>query len=260
MAPTADGEPKHLLELEAAEQTARQNLALVCGLFGGPFAALDQLLRALSSYYSRRGEEMGPERSHAHRAQAMITARIADDVRAVWLLMERGYHAQALAAAGSALESSLLCTHIGLISGRAQRWLDWRESRTAPWSVSEMLGEAFASENREDRARLQASRRLLYTAYCCGKHVNPLLQLQVDTAGSPAGLVLRSDASISRGALLRPVSLLEHVLGAVLFLVLEHLSASPASDDQAIDQAVGRCIDENNLTVEALKDARERYA
>lgn len=132
-------EGRHYSELDLAERAAGERLAPVLRAFAPAYGATDELLRSLGSTFE------GTPSDPAATTQALLTARLADELRSFWLLRSRGHSLSTWAIAATALEVAATSGHIAFDQVRARHWLSWSEVRSTPWAVAKMIDGAIAN-------------------------------------------------------------------------------------------------------------------
>ena len=180
--------PDRLDELEAAEKAARTNLQPLRTLLRPSFEAADVLLRAYAGRF-----EIHDVPLPVGRVQRTLLTRFADDLRAAYLLGERGYAFQAMTMAATALETGFAVAHIRFSERLAQRWLDWKDPHKAPWKVNDLISGALEGDTSE----LTKGFRYWYTFFCWGKHANPLIQAPMEGVLTPESFVIETDPEVT---------------------------------------------------------------
>ena len=122
-----------------------------------------------------------PEEVFAARQQSLkvangLLARLANDLRCVALLANRGYPIQGGILAATIYEIAFTIAYIGSDDGRAQKWID-HEEPTKPFEDAWMLTrEGLRKLDITDADAQTAIEYRTYSQLCMNKHVNPLLQ------------------------------------------------------------------------------------
>ncbi|MDP3722770.1 MAG: hypothetical protein Q8R91_04650 [Candidatus Omnitrophota bacterium] len=110
------------------------------------------------------------------KVTSQLLIRLANDLRCVHLLAERGYHLQAWTIASSVYEVGITVAYIGKDEERAQKWIDHDKPDQPFLNLRTATIEAFKALGISDPENQAESDYRVYQWLCMGKHANPLLQ------------------------------------------------------------------------------------
>jgi hypothetical protein len=175
-------------ELEAMESGVRQGLDPIVAEFKCAYSTADKLLRCLGA-----AAIATTEASRHHSVRSLLLPRLADDLRAVWLLAELGYAVQAAAMGASAVETAVVTVKVGRSDAEARRWLDWEHLDRLPWSIKT------ACQSLDDAGGdgLGAGTYVWYQSLCLAKHANPRFQQILPASFTPSHHLLNADPTIT---------------------------------------------------------------
>jgi len=168
MQTTAHGEP-----IEEAETTAAKAL----------LPELKDHLELTRNFMNLIGEtvtSLGMRRieecSQSFQVTSLLLIRLANDLRCMALLAERGYPLQALTISSSIYEVGITIARIGADDGLAQKWIDHDRPDQAFLNLKTATKEVFRQCGIPDPEKQAELDYRVYQQFCMAKHGNPLLQ------------------------------------------------------------------------------------
>jgi hypothetical protein len=180
-----------------AEKAVRDQVRVTAAKSLSAVRALDAIFRAAAA------ELEGESDPKVAEAMSILSYRLADDLRAAELLLERNYRAQALTIGASAMEAALTLRFIDFDSERAARWMSHADIGEPPWRVSKL--KQGASGDRE------VLNDLFYQLMAAVKHHNPRMITKLFQARSLDQYRIAAESAVDpalSGVLLMSASLL----------------------------------------------------
>jgi hypothetical protein len=177
-------------------------------------------------------------------ALSILAYRLADDLRAFELLLQRNYRAQAMTIAASAMEGALTLRYIGLDVARAATWTAHTSLDRAPWPVRKLI--------READSQGAAINAVVYSFLSAAKHHNPKILRGMVKARSLDQHRIDSDALVETG-LVVAIRLLASMTIGVVYSTAEWLAASGRLSPKWV-QLYGRVERTNRSLIVAFYD------
>lgn len=149
-------------------------------------APLVKLADQLDSLFDRAMDSVsehprsGPKTVAATKVCAILTARLANDIRVCSIASRFGYGLQAMGLAATVQEVVGSLCYVGDDEARAHEWATHTDQRkTFPPTVRDGINAAVAALDitEADRDRLRDQWLRKYTSLCMAKHANPLVSM-----------------------------------------------------------------------------------
>ena len=213
--------------IDAEQQATAEITPQIRGNLDLCFATFDLVGMALTAVPPRPVREL----AHAFKVTTDLLMRLANDLRSVGLLAERGYALQAASLASSIYEVAYTVAFIGADDGLAQEWIR-HEDPTRPfrgvWDLT--VGVLQKLGLNEVRRRTQYR---VYRQLCLAKHANPILEMIHGYRLEGGDVVGSTGPDVSEAAVRAARFALEHSVGlvgvAVKAFVMDHVSSAEAA-------------------------------
>ncbi len=192
------GEARKSQSLEEAETEAKQ--ILLPELEGHLKLARD-FVNLIGETASLLGMRPLEQRFDSFGVTSLLIVRLANDLRCLGLLAERGYALQALTIASSIYEIGITIAYIGGDNGIAGKWLDHNKHDRMPFNLKAATKEVFRKCAVPDPDRQAESDYYVYQQFCMAKHGNPMLQTAHGLIPRGEDLVLQNGPDLSEMAI-----------------------------------------------------------
>lgn len=114
--------------------------------------------------------------TQSFKVTSVLLIRLANDLRCLGLLAERGYPFQVWTIASSIYEVGITMALLSGDDALAQKWIDYDKPDQPFFNVREATKEALSKCRVEDYEKQAEADYRVYQWLCMGKHANPLLQ------------------------------------------------------------------------------------
>jgi hypothetical protein len=172
------------------------------------------------------------ELTQAFKVTSDLLIRLANDLRGVGLLAERGYALQAASLGASIYEVAYTVAFIGADEGLAQEWIR-HEDPTRPFrGVWDLTVGGLRSLGLDNEMRRRAQYRV-YRQLCLAKHANPILEMIHGFRLEHGDVVGGTGPDSSEAAIRAARFALEHSVGlagvALKVFLINHVRSEEAS-------------------------------